>query len=258
VLFSALTDDVGYEPWLSDGTPEGTTLLRDIAPGAVSSTPSGYQVAGGRAWFIADDGVHGREVWVTDGSTTGTRLVRDVVPGTGDPDAEPVAIAAGKPLFSMTTTAHGTELWLVDEAGDLREAADLLPGVASSDPLPIGVVANTLVFQATGPGGPRIHALTVQPSSTTVRKHRKYTRRAARKRRIVIPVRVTAVGTAPVGTVTLVRKGRVVGRAVLRDGVARVRVKVRLRPGRHRLQARYAGSVVAQRSSSPTFRIRIR
>lgn len=258
IVFSARTAGQGYEPWVSDGTPGGTVLLRDIAPGATGSTPVGYQVVGGRAWFVADDAAHGQEVWVTDGSTSGTRLVRDVVPGPGGSEADSLWPVAGQPLFSMRTSGHGTELWRVDPTGRLLRATDIRPGPSSSDPVRVGAVANTLLLSAVGPSGPRIFALTLRSSTTVAAPRSSYPRRAARKRQIVVPVRVRATATVPTGTVALVRGGRLVGRATVRDGVARVRITVRLPRGRHAFTARYSGSVRAQSSTSPRFVVRVR
>lgn len=53
----------GTELWQTDGTPEGTVIVQDIAPGAASSTPSNLIIAGDNLYFSADDGAHGRELW---------------------------------------------------------------------------------------------------------------------------------------------------------------------------------------------------
>lgn len=259
VLFIARSAEHGYEPWLTDGTAGGTVLLRDIADGAVSSTPFGYQVADGRAWFVARDAAHGAEVWVTDGTTAGTRLVRDVVPGPGGPDVEPVgAVVAGMPLFTLTTPTSGTELWLVDGAGNLNQAVDLLPGTGSSEPLPFGVVANTLFLRATGPAGERLYSYTLRSSDTRAHARKRFSRRAARARRIFVRARVSAVDTIPTGKVVLVRKGRVIGRATLHDGAARIRVRKRLGKGRHVFRVSYSGSVHARTSTSARVILRVR
>lgn len=41
-------------------------------------------VNGGRAYFLASDGVHGRELWSTDGTATGTSMLLDLLPGRGN------------------------------------------------------------------------------------------------------------------------------------------------------------------------------
>src|SRR6185503_976329 len=43
-----------------------TTLVHDIAPGALSSRPEELELQGSRLFFAADDGLTGRELWVLD------------------------------------------------------------------------------------------------------------------------------------------------------------------------------------------------
>jgi ELWxxDGT repeat protein len=71
----------GKELWVSDGSPGGPRLVRDILPGARSSSPSYLTVQGSLLFFIADDGVHGRELWRSDGTEAGTVLAQDFNPG---------------------------------------------------------------------------------------------------------------------------------------------------------------------------------
>lgn len=81
LLFVAQDDARGIELWVTDGTPAGTRLLRDIQPGPGSSRPSRLIQAGDRVFFTAQDGEHGRELWASDGTPEGTRLVWDLNPG---------------------------------------------------------------------------------------------------------------------------------------------------------------------------------
>jgi ELWxxDGT repeat protein len=59
----------GFEPWTSDGTPGGTHRLADVAPGPASSrglfvdSSWPFATAGGRLFFVADDGTTGAELW---------------------------------------------------------------------------------------------------------------------------------------------------------------------------------------------------
>jgi ELWxxDGT repeat protein len=77
----------GCELWRSDGTPEGTQLVKDINPGQVGSLSHEQRNVlriGNQVYFPADDGARGRELWVTDGTPAGTRLAAELCPGTCD------------------------------------------------------------------------------------------------------------------------------------------------------------------------------
>lgn len=88
VVFSADDGVHGREVWVTDGTPAGTHMLKDILPGSGSGVATGVDVIvsldNGRAIFAADDGVNGKELWVTDGTTNGTVLLRDLAAGASD------------------------------------------------------------------------------------------------------------------------------------------------------------------------------
>src|SRR5690606_15630135 len=112
---------VGNELWKSDGTPEGTMLVKDILPGDGSSNPMGLTVAGPRLFFFANDGVSGNELWASDGSPLGTALVRDINPGAGSsvlfflPGAPTPLVAVRNLLFFPANDGeNGTELWRSD------------------------------------------------------------------------------------------------------------------------------------------------
>ena len=131
VLFSAEDGEHGFELWTSDGTPAGTHLVKDINTDTESSEPSaGVEAgveAGGRFFFTADDGVHGRELWVSDGTPGGVSLVKDIDPRTGprlfggrtESDVgssrpRDLIAAGGLVYFSADDGAHGRELWRSD------------------------------------------------------------------------------------------------------------------------------------------------
>ena len=117
LFFVAGDPEHGTELWTTDGTPAGTALLADIAPGPLGSSPARFTVAGGALWFTAFDPVHGRELWRTDGTPAGTRMVQDIFPE-GRSSSPGVLTAAGDRLyFSADDGITGRELWSLPLAG---------------------------------------------------------------------------------------------------------------------------------------------
>jgi ELWxxDGT repeat protein len=74
VLFVADDELHRREPWSSDGTPAGTRLLADLAPGRISSSPSDFARVGSAIYFSADDSIHGSEPWIVSLATLGATL----------------------------------------------------------------------------------------------------------------------------------------------------------------------------------------
>jgi ELWxxDGT repeat protein len=110
-LFVAYDAVHGTELWKTDGTPAGTVLVSDIAPGSMSSNPSSLVAAGGLVYFSAYEPVHGAELWQTDGTAAGTRLVQDIQPGVGSAAPAALTVAGGQLYFSADDGLHGAELW---------------------------------------------------------------------------------------------------------------------------------------------------
>ncbi len=131
------TDDGshGFEPWITDGTAAGTSLLKDINPGRPgSSEPRGTAVLGSTLYFWANDGVHGLELWKTDGTAGGTALVRDIAPGPASSRYGEMLVTAGREVyFFAADLISGPELWRTDgTVTGTSRVADLNPGVAGS------------------------------------------------------------------------------------------------------------------------------
>jgi ELWxxDGT repeat protein len=81
-LYLAADDGVhGRELWRTDGTAEGTRLVRDIRPGPASSSPDLEVIVDGTLYLTARDD-DGRWVWRSDGTEAGTLPLPR--PGTGD------------------------------------------------------------------------------------------------------------------------------------------------------------------------------
>jgi ELWxxDGT repeat protein len=147
LYFAAGTADAGLELWTSDGTPEGTRLVKDIWPGPGgsgpgSSDPSLLATFGERCFFRADNGVSGIEPWVSDGTEAGTFLLKDIRPGPSwSLPLAPLAFK-GKMFFGA-----GTELWSTDgTAAGTARVSDTRPQGGSVSLL--GAAGDTLFVRA--------------------------------------------------------------------------------------------------------------
>src|SRR5262245_10340869 len=94
------------ERWLP-----ATSLLKDIIPGGGSPDISQLTAVGGLAFFVADDGVHGKELWKTDGTAAGTQLVKDIYPGPDGSEPSGLFNFNGTLFFAASAPGHGRELW---------------------------------------------------------------------------------------------------------------------------------------------------
>jgi ELWxxDGT repeat protein len=79
VLFFLADDGLnGTEPWISNGTVEGTMIVKDIYAGSATSGITHITTLGNVAYFAASDGAHGDELWRSDGTAAGTYIVKDI------------------------------------------------------------------------------------------------------------------------------------------------------------------------------------
>ncbi|HVX28793.1 MAG TPA: ELWxxDGT repeat protein, partial [Parafilimonas sp.] len=104
---------VDHEPWVSDGTPQGTHLIKAINP-AAGSYPLNFTDVNGIAYFTATDQTHGTELWRSDGMDAGTYLVKDITPGKDSSDLSLFTAAGNTVFFLVTNTAGNTDLWKSD------------------------------------------------------------------------------------------------------------------------------------------------
>ena len=74
----AHTEELKFELYISDGTEGGTSLLKDINPGAGEGLSGSFATLNDKVFFVAQDGVHGWDIWSTDGTGAGTKVVKDL------------------------------------------------------------------------------------------------------------------------------------------------------------------------------------
>lgn len=133
-MFRAGDSEHGHELWATDGTPEGTTLVKDIVEGSASSFPASLVDAGETIYLAATDREHGRELWVSDGTGPGTRLVQDLAPGPISSSPEELTLVGDQLFFTADdfVSGLGYELWALPLAE--VEPVTARSGVAPLDP----------------------------------------------------------------------------------------------------------------------------
>ncbi|MCU0724694.1 MAG: hypothetical protein MUE73_02725 [Planctomycetes bacterium] len=133
----------GIELWATDGTKEGTRLVKDIYPGfgidrPNDSYPSNFAALGGKVYFSAMS-TSGRELWCSDGTEDGTVEVKDIAPGAASSNPGKIVACGDLLLFVANDQIHGAELFRSDgtEDGtvlvrDIREGAGGACGYSSN------------------------------------------------------------------------------------------------------------------------------
>ena len=123
----------GWELWKSDGTPDGTLLVKDIIPGGGDSCYAGCDYieltnVNGTLFFRADDGVYGEELWVSDGTPDGTVMVKDINPGWDSSYPDELTNVNGM-LFFSAQGDFGESLWKSDGTAEGTVLVkDIYPG----------------------------------------------------------------------------------------------------------------------------------
>jgi len=138
--FSAETYANGREPWVTDGTPQGTKMLMDINPGANGSIPESYIQSDTHLFFIANNGITGSELWALDLVTNVPSLMKDIIPGNNFSGPLVLGIKGGKLYFiaNRTFAPKSTELWKSDGTSAGTILVGTLPLLLS--PAPTGSI----------------------------------------------------------------------------------------------------------------------
>jgi ELWxxDGT repeat protein len=148
LYFRADNEEIGEELYVSDGTAEGTQLVKDINPGSsingniFSSSPTNLTEFDDKLFFSADNGESGDELFVSDGTAEGTQLVKDINPGStifsyldytypGKDSSDPGSFLEfnDKLYFTANNGKNGEELFVSDGTAEgTKLVVDLYPG----------------------------------------------------------------------------------------------------------------------------------
>ena len=155
LFFSADDGDYGRELWKSDGTTDGTLLVKDIDSDirycyycqdddgqyGDSSNPSGLTNVGGTLFFRANDGF-GYRLWKSDGTATGTVDLGAVAPSY-------IQDLGGVAIFAAQDGTNGRELWSSDGTLSGTDVlADINIGYGDSTPKFLTSLGDVVYFQA--------------------------------------------------------------------------------------------------------------
>lgn len=160
-VFFAATDASGEEPWVTDGTANGTEILADACPGFCGSRPEFFAGLNGVVLFAADVAREKRCLWRSDGTRAGTFALTDVhgrCLALGQPDLglPPQAARAGSSLYFFgCPTPASCALWVTDGTGGAGTTPVTTPRFPSAiDQLT--AVRDQVYFRAPGPFGPEV------------------------------------------------------------------------------------------------------
>ncbi|MEM9887752.1 MAG: ELWxxDGT repeat protein [Bacteroidota bacterium] len=113
LFFSMNHPDYGEELWRSDGTNEGTVLVKDIEPDG-SSKVSSFCEYKESLYFQAYTKEYGYEFWKTDGTKENTLLVADINPGTNSSSPRQITAVGDLLFFTASDGRTGYEPWVSD------------------------------------------------------------------------------------------------------------------------------------------------
>lgn len=153
MLFTA-TNELGTELWKTDGTPNGTEILKDIAsPG--SSSPRDFHCSSSGLYFRASDPASNQELWLTDGTTDGTNQVKNINRRGGSHPSNLVAIGDEVVFASTILNSEGTRrgaLWRSDGTRSGTIPIDL-PIEPRYQPSALTRMGGDIFFLSTTPSG---------------------------------------------------------------------------------------------------------
>lgn len=169
LFFSAFSDEYGNEPWMSDGTPEGTVMIKDMFEGEnANGIPNGAgtftaRVYNGEVYFRGYDPVVGHELIATNMTEGNVRTVADLNTNptpTGTNNGFPdlfcefdgvlfMKAQTGTDAASTNPINYGLELFYSDGTAEgTKMQSDLNPGVGPNAAWEGIVISGSMFFRA--------------------------------------------------------------------------------------------------------------
>ena len=157
VYFTADTAGKGVELWKSDGTYDGTVLVKDIRGGPEGSNPRNLTYVDNlgvpEIYFTIVNDAGDHELWKTEGSAATTRLVSGLQDGPSD------FVAGDSPtvpslLFIQSSPATGREVWRMHLFEEIPRVFADPNGVLDSNPAQLTPIGGTAFYTLARPDEP--------------------------------------------------------------------------------------------------------
>ncbi len=141
----------GTDLWRSDGTTDGTSLVKEFIATQFISGPDQLMSYHNTLFFVADDGINGRELWQSDGTSSGTKMVLDLKPGPEGSNPFGLIVYGDTLFFIADDGISNFELWKTDGSADGTKLVKDInegnnPGISGSGD--IIILRDTLFFGA--------------------------------------------------------------------------------------------------------------
>jgi trimeric autotransporter adhesin len=138
IYFFANDGAHGFELWRSDGTDGGTVMVKDIMPGAASSSIDLVLLKLDTLLvFPANNSANGNELWRSNGVDTGTLMIKDLYPGFNSSNPQCFFVDSTVVYFSAN---NGTDGYGLCKSNGTPEGTvylkDVAPGVTKIDSSP--------------------------------------------------------------------------------------------------------------------------
>lgn len=119
LFFGRYQGATGTELWTSDGTFNGTHMVREIESGFQNGLAYILGATSNWVFFVGFDEAHGPELWRSDGTSNGTVMVKDIYPGPSGGFSwfsffPPVEVINDRLWFYALHPTEGRMLWVSD------------------------------------------------------------------------------------------------------------------------------------------------
>ncbi len=157
VYFFANDGTNGYELWSTNGTSDGTSMVKNVNPGSASSENTTSRIVklnNNKLIVTLKDGTHGQEPWILDATTGNLTLLKDITNGTSTKLYLDKSVVINDKIYfaGNDNMQYYEELWVSDgTTSGTKMLIDMVPGNFSSYPHNFNKLGDTLVFSATDP-----------------------------------------------------------------------------------------------------------